>query len=154
MALMDANAPGCGVVWFGVSIGNFLFVNPGQSVRVVVVRVRIKLAQESRNMVVEFLVPGFPPERHNDMMIYKGRIGNNPGFLVIALVKRDGQRPNLFFHGLFVLGTAVVRFNPRFLYAIVVNHPGNGHGSMSVIRANNNGSYRRLFSFQIWFSDL
>lgn len=108
MALMDANAPGCGVVWFRVSIGNFLFVYSGQSVRVVVVRVRIKLAQESRNMVVEFLVSGFPSERHNDMMVYKRRIRDNPGFLVFALVKWNSQRPNLFFHGLFELGPAVV----------------------------------------------
>ena len=125
---MDANATGCGIIWFRVSIGNFLFVNSGQSVGVVVVVVGVKLAQESRNMVVEFLVSDFPPERHNDMMVYKGRIGNNPGFLVVALVKRDGQRPNLFFHGLFELGTAIVRFNPRFLHVVGVNQSGNGHG--------------------------
>lgn len=129
MTLMDANATGRGIIWFRVSVGNFLFVYSGQSVRVVVVGVRIKLAQESNDMIVEFLVPSFPPERHNDILIYKRRIRYNPGFLVVALVKRNSQRPNLFFHGLFELGPAVVRFNPRFLYAIVVNHPGNGHGS-------------------------
>ena len=128
MALMDANAPVGRVVWPRVAIGNFLFIYSGQSVRVVVVFVGVKLAQELRNMVVQFLVPGFPSERHNDMLVDKWRIGNNPGFFVVALVKRNSQRPYLFFHGLFELGTAIVRFNPRFLHVVGVNQSGNGHG--------------------------
>ena len=78
MALMDANAPVGRVVWPRVAIGNFLFIYSGQSVRVVVVGVRIKLAQESNYVVVEFLVPRFPSERHNDMLIDKGRVRYNP----------------------------------------------------------------------------
>lgn len=128
MALMDANAPVRRIIWPRVAIGNFLFIYSGQSVRVVIVFVGVKLAQELRNMVVQFLVSGSPSEWHNDMLVDKWCIGNNPGFLVIALVKRDSQRPYLFFHGLFELGPAVVRFNPRFLHVVGVNQPGNGHG--------------------------
>lgn len=39
---MDTNAPVCRVVWPGVVVGNFLFVYSGQSIRVVVVGVRIE----------------------------------------------------------------------------------------------------------------
>ena len=129
---MNTDATGRRAVWFRIPVGNFLFIYAGQSVGVVVVFVRVKLAQESNDMVVEFLVPGFPSEREHDMLVDKRCVRDNPGFFVFALVKRYGQRPDLFFHVLFELGTAVVRFNPRFLNAIVVYQ----------------------LSFQIWFSDL
>lgn len=108
MALMDANAPVRRIIWPRVAIGNFLFVNPGQSVRVVIVGVCRKPAHKSRYMFVHFRVSRFPSKRHNDMLIDKWRIGNNPGFLVIALVKRNGQRTDLFFHGLFELCAAAI----------------------------------------------
>ena len=79
-------------------------------------------------MVVEFLIPVFPSEREHDMLVDKRGVRDNPGFLIFALVKWDGQRPNLFFYGLFELGTAVVRFYPRFLHVVGVNQPGNGYG--------------------------
>ena len=89
MALMDANATVGRVVWPGVVIGNFLFVYSGQSVRVVVVGVCIEFPQKRRNMVVEFLVSGFPTERHNDMLVDKRRVRDNPGFFVVALIERN-----------------------------------------------------------------
>ena len=98
---MDTDATGRRAVWFCIPIGNFLFVYAGQSVGVVVVFVGVKLAQESNDMVVEFLVPGFPSEREHDMLVDKRGVRDNPGFFVFALVKRNGQRPNLFLHGLF-----------------------------------------------------
>lgn len=128
MALMNPNAPVGRVVWPRVAIGNFLFIYSGQSVRVVVVVVCTKPAHKSRYMFVHFRVSRFPSERHNNMLVYEWRIGNNPGFLVVALVKRDGQRPHLFFHGLFELCAATIRFNPRFLHVVGIYQPGDGYG--------------------------
>ena len=102
-ALMDPYAPGCGVVRLRVAVGNLLFINAGQSVRVVVVFVRVKLAQKLRYVSVELGKTCFPPERHYDMLVDKRRVRDNPGFLIVALVKRHGQRPYLFFHNLFEL---------------------------------------------------
>ena len=100
---MNDNAPVRLVVRFCVPVRNFLFVYSGQSVRVVVVRVRIELAQKPGNVFVKFRVLRFPPERHNDMLIDKRGVRNNPGFFVCALVKRNRQRPYLFFDRLFEL---------------------------------------------------
>ena len=88
-ALMHPDAPGHCVVRFHVPVGKFLFVYSGQPVRVVVVFVRVKLAQEPDNMIVEFLVTGFPSERHNDLLIDKRGVGNDPGFFVLSLIERD-----------------------------------------------------------------
>lgn len=79
-------------------------------------------------MFVKIRVSRFITKRHYDMLIDKRRVRDDARFLVLALVKRDRQRPDFLFDGLFVLGTAVVRFNPRFLRPVVVYHPGNGHG--------------------------
>ena len=86
---MDFDAPGCRVVWLGVPIGNFLFVYAGQSVRVVVVGVGIKLPEKRRNMVVKLRVSRFPSKRHYDMLVDKGRIRYDSGFLVCALIERN-----------------------------------------------------------------
>lgn len=88
-ALMDFDAPRCRVVWLRVSIGNFLFVYPGQSVRIIIVCVRVKLPEKRRNMVVELRVSRFPSKRHYDMLVDKGRIRYDSGFLVCALIERN-----------------------------------------------------------------
>lgn len=87
---MDFDAPRCRAIRFYISIGNFLFVYTGQSVRVVIVGVCIKLPEKRRNMVVELRVSRFPSERHYDMLVDKGRIRYDSGFLVCALIERNG----------------------------------------------------------------
>lgn len=86
---MDFDAPRCRVVWFRVSIGNFFFIYARQSVRVVVVGVCVKLPEKRRYMVVELRVSRFPSKRHYDMLIDKGRIRYDSGFLVCALIERN-----------------------------------------------------------------
>lgn len=125
---MHTNATVGRTVWPYVAIGNFLFVYPGQSVRIVIVCVRVKLAQESGNVFVEFGKPGFPSKRHNDMLVDKRRVRYNPGFFVGTLIKRDGQCADFLFNRLFVLGTAIVGFDPHFLRFLFIDHPGNGYG--------------------------
>ena len=100
---MDPDATGRRVIWPRVPVCNFLFVNPGQSIRIVIVRIGVEFPKKRRNMVVEFRKAGFPSERHNDMLVYKRCICDNPGFLVFALIKRNGQRFNFFLHNLLVL---------------------------------------------------
>ena len=83
---MDANAPICRIVRLRIPIGNFLFVNARQSVRIIIVRVCVKFSQKRRDVVVKLFISGFPAKRHYYMLIDKRRICNNSGFFVIALV--------------------------------------------------------------------
>ena len=107
-ALMDAYTPGRRVVGFRVPVCYLFFIDSRQAVRVIVVLVCVELAKKGRYVVVEFLVPGFPPERHNYMLIHKRGVCNHPGFLVLPLIERDRQSPDFLLDRLFKLGPAVV----------------------------------------------
>ena len=107
-ALMHTDAPVCRVVGLRVAVCYLFLINASQAVRVVVVLVGVELAKKGRYMVVEFLVPGFPSERHNYMLIDKRGVRNHPGFLVLPLIERDGQSPDFLLDRLFKLGPAVV----------------------------------------------
>ena len=90
LALMDPNAPVGHPVWPRIAVGDFLFVYAGQSVGIVIMRVCIEFPQKGRQMIMEFDKPGFPSERHDDMLVDERRVGNDPRFLVFALIKRNG----------------------------------------------------------------
>ena len=79
-------------------------------------------------MVVNSFVPGFPSERHNDMLVYHCGISDYPAFLVTPLIKRVGNCPDFLFNNLFKARTPVVALNPCFLRAVAVYHRRNGYG--------------------------
>ena len=85
---MHTHTTGCGIIRGRVAGCDFLFIYPGQSVRIIVMLVRIKLPKEARYMVMEFFVTGFPSKRHDDLLVDEWRIRDNAAFLVRPLIKR------------------------------------------------------------------
>ena len=131
---MDNYATTAGIIRTCIAVGNLFFIYARQSIRVVVVFVGIEFTQERRNVFKKIRVSRFPAKRHDDILIHERGICDDTGFLVVALIEWNGQRPYFLLHYLFVLGTTVIRFYPRFLHVVVVNQSRNG-----------NGRYVRLF---------
>lgn len=132
------------IVWFYVTIRNFLLEYSGCAIFEIVVRIGVEFAQEICNMFMRRRVSRFPSIREYNMLVDKRRVGNDARFLIFRLIKRNGQRLYFFLYFFFKLGTAVIRFNPRFLRAIGVYHPGYGHGRYVrwFVRKDNIGNQR------------
>ena len=122
---MDAYAPRHCVVWLCVSVCDFLFVNPRQPVRVVVVVVGVELPQKADYMLIERGVTGFPSERHYYMLVDERGVSYDTRFLVLPLIERDGYSAYFLLYVLFVLCAPVIRFDPRLLYAVGINKARN-----------------------------
>ena len=88
-------------VWLNVKFRQFLFVYARQRIFRVVVLVCSEITEKTGNMFVYRFKSIFPTKRHNDLLVDPGGRCYYSAFLIAGLIKRHGQRLNLWFYGLF-----------------------------------------------------